>query len=462
MLENLLDFLKDKKILILGFGVEGKASYNFIRKFFKDKKIYIADKKEIILDENLIIDIKNKKIELIIGDNYLDNLEDYDLILKTPGLSFKGIDISKFEDKIYTSIDLFLKYFRIITIGITGTKGKSTTSSLIYEILKNEKKDVYLLGNIGIPIFDKIENIKEDSIVVIELSSHQLQFMKYTTNIAILINIFPEHLDHYNSYEEYINCKYNIFLNSNNMLRIYSDFKQKQIYGKETEDMLKKKFKYNEDSVEVDLDNNQYIIKNEKYIKKINEDEIFLKGKHNLQNIMFAIEVAKILNLNIDNVINTIKNFKGLPHRLEYVTTYNNVKYYNDSISTIPQTTIIALETLNETETLIIGGLNRGIDYNVLVDFLNQIYDESKYMLKNIILLPDTGYMLENNIRNEYNKIKVKDVKDAVYKAVEITKKGICLLSPAAASYGFYKNFEERGNIFKQIIHEIKDLGGKS
>lgn len=454
MLEELLSFLENKKIVILGFGIEGEASYKFLRRHFPKQKLYIADKRDISINPNEVVkkvleDVKKDLVEISFGEDYLKNLKDFDLILKTPGLSFKGINISKFKDKIYTSIDLFLKYYNNVTVGVTGTKGKSTVSTIIYEVLKNEGKDVFLLGNIGLPILDQVENIKTDSIIVIELSSHQLQFMKYTTQIAILINIFPEHLDHYTSYDEYIKCKYNMFINSENMKNIFPEFKQTQIYGKETEAMLNYKYKYNEEAICVDIEDEIY----GDIIEKLN---LKIKGQHNIQNAMFALIVADILNIDILKAIETIKNFKGLPHRLEYVTSYKGVSYYNDSISTIPESTITALKTLKETNTLIIGGLNRELNYTTLVKFLNEIYEMQAYGLKNILLLPDTGHEIEKDIRDEYNKIKVQDVNEAVIKAVEITEEGVCLLSPAAASYGFYTNFEERGNIFKETIKKIK------
>lgn len=450
MLEELLDFLRNKKILILGYGKEGQASYEFLRRHFPDKKIYIADKRDISTDPNdqvkkVLKDTDMNLAKLIIGEKYLDDLEKYDLILKTPGLSFKGINVSSFEDKIYTSIDLFLKYYNIVTVGVTGTKGKSTVSTLIYKVLKDANKDVYLLGNIGEPILNQIEKIDLDSIVVIELSSHQLQFMKYTTKFAILINIFPEHLDHYNSYDEYIKCKYNIFSNSKNMKQLFPEFKQTQIYGKETDAMLDEKFEYDEEAICVDIEDENY----SSILERLN---LKIKGFHNLQNAIFALIIADLMNIDILRAIESVNDFNGLEHRLEYVTKYNNVLYYNDSISTIPETTILGLKALKETNTLILGGLDRGLDYTVLIDFLNEIYETPEYSLENIILLPDTGYVIEEDIRNEYNKIKVEDVKEAVQKAIEITKQGICLLSPAAASYGFYKSFEERGKIFKETI----------
>ena len=461
MLEELLEFLNNKKILILGFGLEGRASYNFLRRYFKDLKLYIADQKEFEMDiENknnqnyesnirLKNDIEKNLVKLNIGEKYLDNLEDYDLILKTPGLSFNDIDISKIEDKIYTSVDLFLKYFPITTIGITGSKGKSTTSSLIYTMLQDAGKDVYLLANIGTPIFDEIENIKLDSIVVLEISSYQLEFMKYTTKIAILTNIYPAHIAHHKTYENYILTKYKIFENEKNMKSIFPDFKQIQMYAPETDAMKSMNYKYNEEAICVDINQEEY----KEIISKLN---LKLKGKHNIQNVMFALMVADILNIDIYTAIKSVNNFVGLPHRLEYIEKINGVEYYNDSIATIPTAVIKGLETYKNTKTLIFGGENNGIEHNSLFKFLDEIYDNSEYSLENIILLPDTGHIFEDKIRKEYNKYKVIYVEEAAELAVKITKEGVCLLSPGSPSYGYYTNFQERGDRFKNIIHELK------
>lgn len=453
MLEELLKFLEDKKILILGFGREGKASYNLIRRHFPKKKLYIADKdtkvKEVVL--NLESKFGNKDlVELILGENYLDSLEEYEIILKTPGQSFKDVDTKNIKDKIYTSMDLFLRFYDILTIGITGSKGKSTTSTLIYKMLKDAGKDVLLLGNIGIPIFDRIEEIKSDSIAVLEISSHQLEFMKYTTKIAILINIYPAHLDHHNEYQEYIDAKYNIFENEKNMKELDPKFKQYQIYGAETDAMKNKKYKYNEEAICIHIDNRDY----DEIISKLN---LHIKGKHNIHNSMFALIVADILNLDIHDSIKSIENFKGLEHRLEYVEEIDGVEYYNDSIATIPDATIQAIETFKNMKTLILGGGDSGIDHKGLIKLINNIYDNENYSLENIILLPDTGHSLAKEIRDEYKKYIVKDVIEAAEKAVEITKEGVCVLSPAAVSYGYYKNFEERGNMFKDKIRELKN-----
>ena len=209
MVDEIIEKLKGKKIAILGFGVEGKSTYNFIRRYLENTEVTVLCSEEDETEKNDILK-KDEFVKFVIGKGYLDNLDKYDIILKAPGVSFKNINISKFENKITSQLELFLEYKKCLTIGITGTKGKSTTSTLIYDVLKEQEKDCYLLGNIGTPIFDKIEKIKPSSVVVLEISSHALQYIKKSTEIAILLNIYEEHLDHYKDFNEYIKAKLNI------------------------------------------------------------------------------------------------------------------------------------------------------------------------------------------------------------------------------------------------------------
>ena len=211
MIEKIVNEIKKyNNILILGFGREGKSTYHFIRKYLGNKVLTIADRNKELLEYNKEL-LKDKNINFILGDHNLDYLDDFDLIIKSPGVNFKYIDYTKIRDKITSQIDLFLRFSEVHTIGVTGTKGKSTTASLIYYILKNLKKKTVLVGNIGIPVFNEIEKIDKDTIVVLELSCHQLQFVKASPNISILLNLYEEHLDLYKSYEEYKLAKLNIF-----------------------------------------------------------------------------------------------------------------------------------------------------------------------------------------------------------------------------------------------------------
>lgn len=446
MLNEILNDLKDKKIAILGFGIEGKSTYRFIKRNLKNPEVTILC--NTISDEDRKLIEQEKVARFITGEDYLKGIEKYDVIFKTPGISFKDIDICGFQDKITSELELFLKYKSCTAIGVTGTKGKSTTSSLIYEVIRDQRDDVHLLGNIGVPIFDEIEELKDDSIVILELSSHALQYLKESVDIAILLNIYEEHLDHYKDFNEYIEAKLNIFknqkesgiaifnLDSENIKFSFknSDYGITMQENKETDNTIRLK-----DNV---------IYYNEEKIFEVNENEITLKGMHNINNIMFVFAVCKTMNLNMERAIETIKQFKPLEHRLEYVGTIDEVDYYNDSIATIPEATIASIKALKNVDTLIVGGKDRGVSLDGLVDFLY------KSSVRNIICMPATGLYIAEKLKNSNKTIcKVSNMEEAVKIAKKLTAKNkICLLSPAAASYGFFKNFMERGNIFKENV----------
>ena len=450
MIDKLLEYLENKKILILGFGKEGISTYKFIRKHFPNKKIYIADKTNA--NEEMIL--KDKNVDINFGDNYLDNLKDFDIIMKSPGISFVNIEIKDFKDKIKSELELFLEFIDVTTIGVTGSKGKSTTSSLIYQILKDQNKDTVLMGNIGVPVFDCIEDIRESTIVVLEMSSHQLEYMDVSPNIAILLNIYEEHLDHYKSIKEYAEAKINIgrFQKENDYFIYNVDNKiiKECIDEIETLNDIKYEVSYNgnlsnDNSNKVYI-KDDYIYINENKVYNIN-DKRNLLGNHNLNNIMFVLAVCNILKLNSKKAKETISNFKGLEHRMEYVGKYNNIIYYNDSIATIPEATINSIRALKNVDTLILGGMDRGISYNEFIKFLNS------GVVRNLICMPDTGYKIADSLNCSSNIYKVETLEEAVELSKKITRKDkICLLSPAAASYGFFKNFVEKGNKYKELV----------
>ena len=454
--QNLVNYLYDKNIAILGFGLEGISTYNFIRKHLPDKKITLIDKKDLF-SENIKILNNDKNLYVVYGNNYLENLNSYDLIIKTPGISFKGIDTSSFINKITSQLQLFLDFFDVKTIGITGSKGKSTTSSLIYRIIKVQNNNTTLLGNIGVPIFDYIDKINKDTVVILEISSHQLEYITRSPNISILLNIFEEHLDHYNSYAEYAEAKYNIFkfqtkddysiynIDNNIIQNIFE--KEKPVSNKIAVSM-----KNNNIDNSISISDNFVIYKeNGTNTKLYNiDDERKLLGNHNLFNIMCALAVSQVLNLDLKKTISTINTFESLPHRMEFVGEFDGIKYYNDSIATIPEATMNCVESLKDVNTLIIGGMDRKIDYSNFITFL------INSNVENIVCLPDVGTFIGHEIQNNTTNKKIHQVKtmeEAVAISKIVTKKNtICVLSPAAASYGFFTNFKERGDLFKRLV----------
>lgn len=439
MQDEIVNYLKDKKIVILGFGREGKSTYNFLRKHFEEKEIDVIDENIDINSEDNREYLEDMNLNVIKTSEYINMLSAYDLIFKTPGISFKGIDISSFASKITSQLDMFLKYFKkyVTIIGITGTKGKSTTSSMLYQVLNKAKNGVHFLGNIGRSIFCEIDEIKKGDTVVLEISSHQSQYIKNSPNIGVILNVFQEHLDHYNSYEEYIDAKINVI-----KFQTKEDF---AIYIKNSSDLDKRleNVKLNSKIINLDLKDK------DKFSYFDFEHERKLIGKHNEYNIMVVLKICEILGIDRSIACEEIYNFSPLEHRLENVGQYDGVFYYNDSISTIPETAIACVNTIRDVDTLIIGGLDRGIDYTNFEKFLI----DSK--LVNIICMYDTGRKIFDNIvgKTDKNVILVKDIYEAVECAKKVTKKGrACAMSPAAASYGFFKNFEERGRIFKELV----------
>lgn len=414
---GLIKLLKPHKIAILGYGREGQSTHKLIKELLPEKEILIADDKSPLA-----------------GCTLQDScLKSCTLYIKTPGISMKklqGLD----REKITSQTDIFLQLYSNQTIGITGTKGKSTTSNLVYKILLDQGFDVLLAGNIGVPLLDIISNIKENTIIVAELSAHQLQFIHTSPKVSILLNLFEEHLDHFDSYEQYKESKYNIAT-------------------KQTKQGV---FIFNKDSKEIKallektpLQSRQKPFSKEEATIEAN----YLKGEHNQMNILSAILASQEFGAKKEEAETTAKNFQPLAHRLEYVGEKNGVVYYNDSISTIPQATIEALKALKKVQTLILGGMDRGIDYSPIVEQIGE------FEVKNIAFVGQAGRRIYKEMKekaNNYNCLLSDDYKEIVsWCKANTQKEKICLLSPAASSYDMFTNFEHRGEVFKQLISEI-------
>ncbi len=449
MNSKIMDFLSGKKVCILGFGKEGKSTFNYIKKHNPNFKLFIHDQNENLIEENEFLrgDIS---LRFNLGYNYLNNLKDYDVIIKTPGISLKDIDISRFQDKITSQIELVLENYKEQIIGVTGTKGKSTTSSLLYKVLKDQNIDTLLLGNIGIPVFDFVDDIRINTKVIIEMSSHQLEFLKTSPHIGIILNLFEDHLDKAGSIEHYHECKMHMFdyqsridysiycLDNQNLV---NKINEKRYYSQ----LIGYKFATTKQDFNTIYCDDNYIYFKNKPIYNVN-DERNLIGRHNLYNIMAVLVVVQILGLNNKIASKSINEFTPLEHRLEPVGTYEGVTYYNDSIATIPEATINAIESLGIVNTLIFGGMDRGIHYENFIEYLKNSNVE------NLICMPETGYKIGNEIKNK-NVYKAENLTDAVNIAKQVTKKGmICLMSPAAASYNQFKNFEEKGTRYKELV----------
>ena len=427
MLDSIFKRLRGKRILIAGFGREGQSTLRFLQKFLPNAEIGIADK-----NESAFKCVDKQSYTIYCGDDYLKNASDYDIVIKTPGISVKDIDIDK--DLISSQTDLFIEAFHSQVIGVTGTKGKSTTSSLIYHLLKESGKDVILAGNIGIPVFDCVQNINRRTIIVYELSAHQLQFINKSPHVGILLNVFEEHLDHFGTFEKYKEAKINVlrYMGENDVAIVNNRLCFESL-------ILDKKY--------VDFENYNFEDYNIKW------DSIPILGEHNKLNVKAALCACYAFGLTIDELIPHLYTFKPLEHRQEYVGTFNGVKFYNDSISTIPQATIAALNTIKNVNFLLLGGFDRGIDYEPLAEFL-------KYnVLSYILITGDAGRSIKKQLQNvgyEGEVLEYEDMQSAFILINKYSKEGdVCLLSPAAASYDRYKNFEERGKVFKEFANNF-------
>lgn len=448
MKQEIISELSGKSLLILGFGREGRSTYNFLKTHNVNCKIGIADKNNIT-DEEILKD----NVTLHIGENYIDAMNNYDLIMKSPGISLKDVDLTNVKNKITSQTELFLKYGKDKIIGITGTKGKSTTSSLIYNMIKNKYKTL-LVGNIGLPAFNMIDEFENTDYYVYELSSHQLEFVRHSPHIAVLLNMFEDHLDHYVSYEAYKEAKRNIFkhqekndwyvLNEEmeDVLNLDNEIVANTIKVASAETNALNHTSYTEKEVDITIKDKIY---NVQLPEKIN-----LNGKHNIYNIAVAMSVAKLLDVPDDDLQEGLNTFKALPHRLETIGVYDSVTYIDDSIATIPEAVISAVNSMDNVDTVLIGGMDRNIDYDNLIEFIIE------NNVPNVILMYDSGKRIYNEVKKHStlsNIIYAETLEKAVELAVQITEKNkICLLSPAAASYGIFKNFEERGDKFKEYV----------
>ena len=428
----IIEYIRDKKVLVLGFGREGKSTYSYIRKHLPDKKLTIGDKNKP--------DIDDENTEVIFGENYLDCLGDFDIVFKSPGIAFLDDVTYPETTEITCQTDMFLRFCKPVVVGITGSKGKTTTSTLIYEMLKAGGLNTCLIGNIGIPVFEKADE-DESLIAVIEMSSHQLEFTTASPHVAVLVNIYEEHLDHYKTgFKGYVEAKLNIAVHQKqDDYLIYNP-------GQDLTGIVdwEKVIKGNKKPVSFKD------AENDAFVNELWKSTEHLKGEHNRQDIAYALTVARIFGVSDEAVKQAIKAFGGIEHRMEYVGVYNDITWYNDSIATIPTAVMGAVKAIGNVDTLLFGGLDRGIDYNDFIAFLNNCD------INNLVGLPETGHMIIEALKKlgcNKNMLCADDMVHAVKLCSEVTEKGkACLFSPAAASYNYYKNFEEKGKHYKSQV----------
>ncbi len=437
--------LENKKILILGFGKEGKSTFRYLSENFPDVSPDVADANPDIGKSELLLQVDDHRLHL--GEHYLDDIGAYDIVIKSPGVK---LDMDALPPSVEWSsqTELVMAYFKQRMIGVTGTKGKSTTASLIFHMLSANNLPAVLFGNIGVPAFDMIPIITRETVIVYELSAHQLEFLHTSPHVSVLLNVFPEHLDYFGDVDHYMRAKKQIFMHQEkqDFLVIHEAFKEL------TGDAVSTVITFGEGEAAVGQLSEEAIYFRD-HDSRIARENIHtqLKGKHNLLNVVAAVLAVEKFGVRPDEAVATLSSFKPLPHRLEYVGNYGGIHFYNDSISTVPESTIAALDTLDEVDTLILGGYDRRLDYNLLI---NRIVNSN---INNLIFLGKAGVsmmtLLKNRCEDSGNAVLVKDLEEAVSEAFQRTGRDrICLLSPAAASYDQFHNFEHRGDTFRELV----------
>ena len=458
-LEEFNKNLKDKKIAIIGLGVSNAPLIEYLNNY--GAIITVFDKREEgKIDKNILEQVTKYNISKQFGKNYLSKLKDFDIIFKSPSCR---PDLPEIEQevkrgaKLTSEIELVLELAPCKVIAVTGSDGKTTTTSLIYEILKTKYK-CYLGGNIGIPLFTKIGEMQPEDIVVLELSSFQLMTLKKCPNIAVVTNVTPNHLDIHKSYEEYIEAKANIFKNQeeSDSLILNYDNEITRNFAKQANGNVA--FFSSKEKLENGVIYDEGIIKScedglRRHILKLKDTK--LRGIHNAENICAAIAATKSL-VEIDDQIKAITNFEGVQHRIEFVREIDGCKWYNDSIASSPTRTIAGLNSFDEEIVLIAGGYDKHLDYEPIAEpILNKV--------KTLILMGQTAEKIytaviqkQEELNKKINIYKVATLEEAINKAKEQAKpKQVVLFSPASASFDMFKNFEERGDKFKELVKKI-------
>ena len=459
-LQEFEDYIYQKKVAIIGLGVSNIPLIDYL--YEKKSKVTVFDDRTIDeLPKEIADKLTSYSIPHFLGENNLKNLNGFDLIFRSPSCLPTKAELRAEEERgaiVTTEIEMLMKMCPCKIIGVTGSEGKTTTTSLIYAILKHAGYNTYLGGNIGMPLFTKLSEIVPEDIVVLELSSFQLMEMEVSPHISVITNITPNHLNIHSSYEEYIDSKKTIFKyqNENDTLILNYDNEITRKCKAEANSKViyfSSKEKLNDGYM---VDGN--IIKEcENKLRRhiLNTKEIKLRGRHNFENICAALAATKEL-VSEDTAVEAIKEFNAVEHRLEFVRNINGVKWYNDSASSSPSRTIAGLNAYDEEIVLIAGGYDKNLDYEVL----------GKYIVtkvKALILIGNTAKKILNATMKEMKKENVeipiccaKTLEEAVEAAKQIAQKDqVVLFSPASASFDMFKNFADRGNQFKELVNKI-------
>lgn len=441
---------ENKKIFIFGMAKSGYEAAKLLAGF--NNEIIITDSKE--QDINHVKELENLNVKVVITDNQIDLLDEtFDYMIKNPGIPATNPLVLKAKSlgiKVINEIEMAYHFLpnNVKIIGITGSNGKTTTTTITYEMLKMKYDNVYLGGNIGYPLSQIVRDIKENSILVMEISDHQLCDMyDFKTDISMLLNLVHAHIDFHGTYDKYMEMKKRIFNNHSEFDLAILNYNNEDVLNLTNDIKSKKMYFSNNKEKDAYIKENAIYYKDEKIIEL---NDIKLKGIHNYENIMASIIALKEFDVENEIIKEYLSKFNGVEHRIEYVRTLNKRYFYNDSKSTNNEATITALKTFKTPTILIMGGLDRNIPFDDLKDYLGNVkaivsYGETKLKIKE--------FALENNI----DCYILDNLKESTLKAYEISsEEDTILLSPACASWDQFKSFEDRGTLFKEVVNNLK------
>ncbi|MBL4937133.1 UDP-N-acetylmuramoyl-L-alanine--D-glutamate ligase [Clostridium sp. YIM B02515] len=454
--EEFKEFIKGKNTAVVGIGVSNIPLIRFLLEL--GARVSAFDKKNEEQLGEIAEEFKSKGVKLVLGDNYLDNLIGFEVIFKTPSMRIDSPFLVKAKEEgayITSEMEEFVKYCPAKVFGVTGSDGKTTTTSLIYNILKEEGYKTWVGGNIGTPLFAQIEEIQETDRVVLELSSFQLMTMKVSPEVSIVTNLSPNHLDMHKDMEEYVDSKKNIYKYQDNdgVLVLNRD-------NEITNSMVNEaKGRVLQFSIKETIENGAYYKDESLYLlgKEVcKAEDIVIVGMHNVENYLASF-CALSEDASIESMKKVATTFKGVEHRIEFVRELEGIKYYNSSIASSPSRTLADIKVFGKPVILIAGGYDKKIPFEPLAE-------EGYPYIKKLVLLGAT----KEKIRNAFEKIideknlnlpiiTADTLEEAVIKSTDASEKGdVVILAPACASFDMFVNFEVRGNEFKKIVNNLK------
>lgn len=457
-LEQFKKNVAGKNIAVIGIGVSNLPLIKMLSRF--GANIVARDKKTAVQLADIYDELVSLGVKLVLGEGYLKDLKEQ-IIFKTPGMRFDLPELMLARERgcvITSEMEAFFDLCPAKIIGVTGSDGKTTTTTLIHKMLTEQGYKCWLGGNIGMPLLSNVEDIRETDKVAVELSSFQLHSIKASPHIAVVTNVTPNHLDMHKSMEEYIEAKENIFRyqRSDDKLVLNADNDITASFARKAKGRVMFFGRRSEASSGVFLqDDGIFVCDGEENIRVLNTKDILIPGKHNVENYMAAI--AAVWGFCDASAIKRVATtFSGVEHRIEFVREVGDVKYYNDSIASSPTRTIAGLHSFDEKVILIAGGYDKNTPFD-------DLGVEIAARVRKLLLLGKTAKKIRESVENAPNfdsaslSISMcEDLRDAVETAAHQAKSGdVVMLSPACASFDMFANFEERGKMFKQLVNEL-------